>query len=71
MIVLQGDAKMATEAEVTALDMKLTAVQTDLKADISRLENKVDALGVALNSKMDVLGAQVVEILVILRKTES
>jgi hypothetical protein len=33
---------MATAAEVTALDMKLTAVQTDLKADIARVESKVD-----------------------------
>ena len=33
---------MATTAEVTALDIKLTAVQTALKADIARVESKVD-----------------------------
>jgi hypothetical protein len=32
---------MAT-AELTALDMKLTVVQTDLKSDIARVESKVD-----------------------------
>ena len=55
---------MATAAEVTALDMKLTAVQTDLKVDIARVESKVDAL----ESKADRLARQADDILILLRQ---
>ena len=55
---------MATAAEITALDMKLTTVQTDLKADIARVQSKVDAL----ESKADRLVRQADDILILLRQ---
>ena len=47
---------MATAAGLTALETRIIAVQTDLKADISKLDNKMDRLSakvVALDAKVD------------------
>jgi tetrahydromethanopterin S-methyltransferase subunit F len=55
---------MATAAERTELELKLVAVQADLKADIARVESKVDAL----ESKADRLARQADDILILLRQ---